>query len=147
MADAAAAGVWSRRARAGLSLASTAATFALQEWLHRSEVARLHGDEQRARGELARESGARLDVLLSKTHGQADDGELWGAPQGAAWLDVLLTSLWPDLLAGVVESIGPALADPVLNAYLNARDVVHIPEFITGRASCMRRGRGRGRKA
>lgn len=45
---------------------------------------------------------------------------------------MLLNSLWPDMLSGLVSTVGPQIAQEVLNAYLDARDVVPIPEWITG---------------
>ena len=48
-----------------------------------------------------------------------------------ARLDVLLNALWPDLLAPLVAEIVPPYAQDVLNAYLQEREVLSIPDFIT----------------
>jgi hypothetical protein len=108
------------------------------------------------REEWARAAEARLDVLLTSrtVDDTAHAPALWGPPQGAAWcarprtrtapatrsharvaalprLEVLLNELWADMLSGLLQRIAPAYVQEVLSVYLNARDAVPIPDFIT----------------
>ena len=46
-------------------------------------------------------------------------------------LDVVLNALWGEMLSGVLQRAAPARLQEVLDVYLEARDVVPIPDFVT----------------
>lgn len=115
-----------------LLAAGSVATFLIQEWLRDKEDKAVERDNDAVRDEWRRDTCARLDQLIGRNHAADDDeSPLFGRVQTSAFLDVILGALWPDLMRPILSALAPGVVEGVLAAYLEARDIVPVPSFIT----------------
>jgi hypothetical protein len=127
-----------------LGIAGSVSTFALQETLRSQEECRIDLDEKATRESALADAEEHLDLLLTRKsavptrEGAFHHSKLWSSPQAAAWLDVLLSSLWPELLSSLVAALAPLVVNRVLNAYREA----YIPSALVSSLTLAKLGLG-----